>query len=86
MFVDTALFVDGQLPGWIQGGPPVLFREARLGLECAFAPVDAMEAPGRSADNRIPGLRDGLEIGEAIAPTLSLREKIQSMRHTPRRG
>ena len=81
MFVDTALFVDSQLPAWMQGGPSVPFREARLGLECAFAPVKALEAPGRSYDDRIPGLRNGLEIGEAIAPTLSLRETIKSLRH-----
>ena len=82
MFVDTALFANDRPPAWVKAEPAVPFSEARLGLECAFAPVVGLEAPGRSEGNRIPGLRDGLEIGEAIAPTLSLRATIKAARRT----
>lgn len=82
MFVDTAMFTDGRPPPWVKAEPAIPFSEARLGLECAFAPVMGLEAPSRSEDDRIPGLRDGLEIGEAIAPTLSLRATIKAARRT----
>jgi hypothetical protein len=80
--VDTALFAGGKTPPWVTAGPPIPFQEPRLGLQCTFAPVIGLEAPGRGDGLSIPGLRDGLEIGEAIAPTLSLRKLIKAARET----
>jgi hypothetical protein len=82
MFVDTALFAGGKTPPWVTAGPLIPFQEPRLGLQCTFAPVTGLEAPGRGEGLSIPGLRDGLEIGEAIAPTLSLRKLIKAARET----
>jgi hypothetical protein len=82
MFVDTALFTGGTTPPWVTAGPPIPFEEPKLGLQCTLAPVTGLEAPGRGDGLSIPGLRDGLEIGEAIAPTLSLRKLIKAARET----
>lgn len=70
MFVDTAMFEDGVPPMWVHCGDAILFREPRLAIECNFVAVAGLKAPGKIGD-RIPGLRDGLEIGEAIAPDVT---------------
>lgn len=80
MFVDAALFENGQPPAWVTAGPIIPFKDARLNLTCAFAPVLDLRAPGGRDDDTIPGLRDGLEIGEAIAPTIALRAVIKAAR------
>lgn len=79
LFVDTAIFEDGLPPPWVQCGDLIGFREAHLGLACAFVPVTGLTAPGKIG-NRIIGLRDGLEIGDALAPTFALRELIRASR------
>jgi hypothetical protein len=79
MFVDTAMFQDDRPPRWVQCGAPVLFEDARLKIRCGFVAVTGLVAPGKIGD-RIPGLRDGLEIGDAIAPTLALRQLIRASR------
>lgn len=79
LFVDTAMFEDGVAPSWVQCGDPIGFTETRLGIDCAFVPVTGLSAPGKVGD-RIRGLRDGLEIGDALAPTLALRQLIRASR------
>lgn len=79
MFVDTAIFEGGNPPTWVRCGAAIPFREERLAIECSFVSVTSLTAPGKIGD-RIPGLRDGLEIGEAIAPTMSLRTLLRTSR------
>jgi len=79
MFVDTALFEGGIPPTWVNCGVAIPFREERLAIECSFVSVTGLTAPGKIGD-RIPGLRDGLEIGEAIAPTIALRTLLRTSR------
>ena len=79
MFVDTALFEGGIPPNWVSCGLAIPFREERLAIECSFVSVTGLTAPGKLGD-RIPGLRDGLEIGEAIAPTIALRTLLRTSR------
>ncbi|QNN66447.1 hypothetical protein H9L13_06835 [Sphingomonas lutea] len=79
MFVDTAMFEDGVPPKWVKCGSAIVFREPRLAIDCSFVAVTGLTAPGKK-DDRIPGLRDGLEIGEAIAPTIALRTLLRTSR------
>ena len=79
MFVDTAMFEGGTPPQWVHCGVAIPFREKRLAIECSFVSVTGLTAPGKIAD-RIPGIRDGLEIGEAIAPTMALRTLLRTSR------
>lgn len=79
MFVDTAMFEGGNPPKWVHCGVVIPFREERLAIECGFVSVTSLGAPGKIND-RIPGLRDGLEIGEAIAPTMALRALLRTSR------
>lgn len=79
LFVDTAMFQDDSPPSWVQCGSPVPFEDKRLNIQCSFVAVTGLNAPGKIGD-RIPGLRDGLEIGDAIAPTLALRHLIRASR------
>jgi len=79
MFVDAVMFQDDSPPTWVDCDAPVPFKHEHLKIECAFVPVTGLKPPGK-IDNRIPGLRNGLEIGEAIAPTLALRQLIRASR------
>lgn len=79
MFVDLAMFKDDVAPSWVECGGSIPFNDERLNIECKFIPVTDLRPPGKIND-RIPGLRDGLEIGEAIAPTYALRERIRVSR------
>lgn len=79
MFVDTAMFEDDSPPTWVRCGPPIPFEDKRLNITCGFVPVTGLDAPGK-VGNRIPGLRDGLDIGDALAPTLALRQLIRASR------
>jgi hypothetical protein len=79
MFVDTSMFEDNSPPPWVQCDAPIPFEDKRLNIQCGFVAVTGLTAPGKVGD-RIPGLRDGLEIGEAIAPTLALRQLIRASR------
>lgn len=79
MFVDTALFEDDAAPPWVQCGNSIAFEEERLGMRCAFVPVEGLTPPGKVGD-RIAGLRDGLEIGDNLAPTFALRQLIRASR------
>ena len=66
-------------PPWVDCDAIIPFEDKRLKIRCAFVRVTGLAAPGK-VNNRIPGLRDGLEIGEAIAPTLTLRQLIRTSR------
>ncbi len=79
MFVDTTIFDDSTPPSWVQCGPAIPFSEAGLQINCQFVPVTNLAAPGK-VGNRIRGLRDGLDIGSALAPTLELRGLITASR------
>jgi len=79
MFVDTAMFQADSPPQWVQCGAPIPFEDKRLNIRCSFVAVTGLTAPGKIGD-RIPGLRDGLEIGDAIAPTLALRNLMRASR------
>jgi len=79
MFIDAAMFEGDSPPSWIDCGEPVPFEDKRLRIECAFVPVAGLRPSGKIGD-RIPGLRDGSEIGDAIAPTLALRQLIRASR------
>lgn len=79
MFVDTSIFENDSPPSWVQCDATIPFQDTRLNIQCGFAAVTGLIPPGKIA-NRIPGLRDGLEIGEAIAPTFALRELIRASR------
>lgn len=79
MFVDTAMFHDGVPPPWVQCGDSIPFEDKRLAIRCSFVPIMTLDTPGKIG-NRIPGLRDGLEIGEAIAPTMALRTLLRTSR------
>lgn len=79
MFVDTAMFEGGLPPKWVRSGEAIPFRDEHLSIDCCFVPVIGLTAPGKIGD-RIPGLRDGLEIGEAIAPTIELRTLLKTSR------
>lgn len=79
MFVDVAMFDDNNPPSWIKCEGLIPFKDTHLQIDCAFVPVTGLAPPGNMGD-RIPGLRDGLEIGEAIAPTLALRQRIRASR------
>ena len=79
MFVDTAMFQDDSPPRWVQCDAPVPFEDKRLNIRCGFVAVTGLSAPGKIGD-KIPGLRDGLEIGDVIAPTLALRQLIRASR------
>lgn len=76
MFADTALFLGEDPPAWMHCGEAIPFKDERLSIDCKFVSVRGMTAPGK-VGIRIPGLRNGLEIGEAIAPTIALRELIR---------
>jgi hypothetical protein len=78
-FVDTALFIEGQPPAWIDAGPVIEFAEPRLSIACGFVPITAMRAPN-GGPGEIPGLGDGLLIGERIAPDLAIRNLIRTMK------
>jgi len=77
MFVDTSIFMRGQPPPWVKHEAPIPFKDGRLGFDCVLVPVNGLQAPGK-VGQRIPGLRTGLEIGEAIAPTMALRDQIRA--------
>lgn len=77
MFVDTSIFTKGQPPSWVEHEVPISFKDERLRIDCALVPLIGLRAPGK-VNQRIPGLRTGLEIGEAIAPTVALREQIRA--------
>jgi hypothetical protein len=77
MFVDTSIFIKGQPPSWVEHEVPISFKDDRLRIDCALVPVNGLRAPGK-VNQRILGLRTGLEIGEAIAPTVALRDRIRS--------
>lgn len=79
MFVDAAMFQNDSPPFWVDCDAPIPFEDKRLKIGCAFVSVTGLNPPGKIGD-RIPGLRDGLEIGDAIAPTLALRELIRASR------
>lgn len=79
MFVDTAMFEGGAPPKWVQCGVAIPFHDQRLAIKCSFVSVTSLASPGKIGD-RIAGLRDGLEIGEAIAPTMALRKLLQTSR------
>jgi hypothetical protein len=79
MFVDAAMFIDSSPPSWVECGALIPFEDQRLQIGCSFVPVSGLNPPGKIGD-RIPGLRDGLEIGEAIAPTIALRQLIRASR------
>jgi hypothetical protein len=79
MFVDTAMFEEGIPPNWLNCSVAIPFREERLAIECSFVAVTGLTAPGKIGD-RISGLRDGIEIGEAIAPTIALRTLLRTSR------
>ena len=79
MFIDTVLFCDGSPPSWVEYDQIVPFEKDGLGIKCNFASVTKLCRPGKSGD-RIPGLRDGLEVGEAIATTIDLKRKIRKSR------
>ena len=79
MFVDTAMFEGGIPPKWVDCGVAIPFREERLSIAYSFVSVTGLTAPGK-IDDRISGLRDGLEIGEAIAPTMALRTLLRTSR------
>jgi hypothetical protein len=79
MFVDTTMFEGNKPPSWVVCGPPVSFEDKHLNIRCGFVAVTTLTAPGK-VDDRIPGLRDGLGIGDALAPTLALRQLIRASR------
>lgn len=79
MFVDTAMFQNDVPPPWVQCGDAIPFEDERLAIRCSFVPIVGLQPPGKIGD-RIPGLRDGLEIGEAIAPTMALRTLLRTSR------
>lgn len=79
MFVDTAMFQDDSPPSWVRCDAPIPFEDKRLNIQCGFVAVTGLCAPGKIGD-KIPGLRDGLEIGDAISPTLALRQLIRASR------
>jgi hypothetical protein len=78
LLVDTAMFIDGTPPRWILADDTIPFRVEKLGIDCTFAPVTGLE-PTRGGED-LMGLRDGIAIGEVIAPTLGLRRMIAGMR------
>lgn len=73
------MFEGDTPPKWVRCGALIPFHEERLAIKCSFVPVTSLAAPGKIGD-RIPGLRDGLEIGEAIAPTMALRTLLRTSR------
>jgi hypothetical protein len=74
-FVDNAIF-DGAIPAWVSAGDAILFHNARLAIRATFVPVTALASPGNTGVT-IPGMRDALQIAEAIAPSASIREAIR---------
>ncbi len=79
LFVDTAMFDEGIAPKWVTCGPAIPFQHEGLAIDCSFVPIAGLSNPGK-IDQLIPGLRDGLEIGEAIAPTIQLRKLLRTSR------
>lgn len=77
-FVDTAIF-DGGVPAWVCSDKPVAFKDERLGLGAEFAPVHELAPPGHSTPD-VPGMRDGLQIADAIAPSNLVRNFIRAAR------
>jgi hypothetical protein len=75
LFVDTAIF-DGGVPPWVLHEDLVAFADDRLGLSAGFAPVTGLLPPGHSTSN-VPGIRDGLQVADAIAPTKMVRDAIK---------
>lgn len=75
-FVDEAIF-DGGVPQWVGAGSSIAFHDERLGIKASFVPVDRLGRPGRSGDE-IAGMRNALQIAEAIAPSVSMREAIRA--------
>ena len=77
-FVDAAIF-DGAVPDWVSAGPPIRFEHAKLGLATEFVPVTGLSTPG-GAGQGVPGLRNGLQVAEAIAPSSSIGDAIRASR------
>jgi hypothetical protein len=77
-FVDTVIF-EGGVPPWVRAEEPVAFRNERLGLSGEFAPVLELAPPGHSTP-AVPGMRDALQIAEAIAPPSMVRDFIRAAR------
>ena len=75
-FVDTAIF-DGVVPPWVRSDQLVAFRDERLGLDGEFAPVIELAPPGHSTA-AVPGMRDALQIADAIAPSRLIRDFISA--------
>ncbi len=77
-FVDTSIFDDG-VPAWVRADKPIEFKDDRLGLGAEFAPVSELTPPGHTTPD-VPGMRDALQIAEAIAPSAGVREFIRAVR------
>lgn len=89
-FVDDAIF-DGAIPTWVSAGDAIPFHDIRLAIQATFVPVTGLAPPGNSGFT-IPGVRDALQIGETIAPSVSIRDAIRAFQqkaaasgqHSPR--
>lgn len=77
-FVDTAIFENG-IPAWVRADAPVAFKDQRLGLGGEFAPVSELTPPGHTTP-AVPGMRDALQIADAIAPSANVRALIRAAR------
>jgi hypothetical protein len=75
-FVDNAIF-DGAIPAWVSAGNAITFNDTRLAITATFVPVARLAPPGNTGV-AIPGVRDALQIAEAIAPSVSIRDAIRA--------
>ncbi|HYG47726.1 MAG TPA: hypothetical protein VD846_07265 [Allosphingosinicella sp.] len=76
LFVDEAIF-DGGVPRWVSSEPAIPFQDERLGIKARFVPVDRLVSPRRSGEE-IPGMRNALQIAEAIAPSALVWDAIRA--------
>lgn len=76
-FVDDAIF-DGGTPPWVSAGKAIPFENVGLKIRATFVPVTGLTPP---ANNPIPtpGVRNALQIAEAMAPSVAIRDAIRAL-------
>jgi len=78
-YVENAIFDTVEGPSWITTGNPVHFQKPHLSIDTTFLPVSELSPPSCTSA-ATPGMRDGLQIAEAIAPNHSVRKLVQMAR------
>lgn len=77
-YLDLALLSDPN-PAWLDLGPPIPWRDERLSLCATFAEVRSIGRwRGAPSEGAPPEVRDGLELGQRLAPENDLLAELHA--------